>query len=542
MIINNYIDKNRIPYGNPEFSDIIEQNMIYVDKTELIAQIAIQRSPIFFSRPRRFGKSLLLNTLSSLFADGLKNFHGLAIEKKWVDKTYKVVHLDFSGLADKTPLEFAKDFGETIIEEFGVKGTVSKIDESGLRSPDRIFNEIGKGLPNNSVVLLVDEYDAPLTHHMHDPVELKAITSILNNFYATIKQYTGKFRLIFITGVTRASHVSIFSAFNNLQDLSLAEEFNSLLGFTKDELQQYFDGYIENAANILDMSKDDVYNGLEQYYDGFQFSLNSKGTVYNPWSILNFLYRPQDGFSNYWFNSAGTPLIIMHYLRINDKFDFLDYSTRNESVKRDRLSRKYELTEIPRNILLYQTGYFTIRSNNDGTAQLVLPNLEIEESLLGLYLEENNLDTSRELNQKMKDLCFAIDSKDLIYIIDVFNNILNECVSSASNIFNDERSVRDIIYAALIKIPSLKKIKERETVKGRSDLELITDKTSMIIEFKRTYSTKGPAAALKEACEQIKNNRYGLLFSQSSVVYRVAMVISTSKKMILHDFSREVML
>ncbi|MBQ7585416.1 MAG: PD-(D/E)XK nuclease domain-containing protein, partial [Desulfovibrionaceae bacterium] len=135
----------------------------------------------------------------------------------------------------------------------------------------------------------------------------------------------------------------------------------------------------------------------------------------------------------------------------------------------------------------------------------------------------------------------AIDSKNLMFIIDVFNSILNECVSSSSKIFDDERSVRDIIYAALIEITSIQQIKERDTAKGKSDLELITAKSCMIIEFKRTYSTRGPEASLNQAIDQIKKNRYGLLFSKTYTIYRVAMVISSEEKKILPNFCREVL-
>ena len=535
------IDFNKLPYGNPEFTDIRKENMIYVDKTALIAKIANQRTPIFFSRPRRFGKSLLINTLSSLFSDGLQYFHGLDIEKLWKDTTYHVVHLDFSGMANDSAQELIRDLGDTLINEFTVKGIVSQYDEQGVRNPSRILNEILKNFSNNSVVLLIDEYDAPLTHHIDQREELNKITNVLNNFYATIKQFTGRFRFIFITGVTRASHVSIFSAFNNLKDLSFSEDFNSLLGFTQNDLEHYFDSYIENTSKILNMEKHDVYKRIEQYYDGFQFSLKSKNTLYNPWSIISFLDNPQNGFKNYWFESGGTPSIIMQYIKINDSFDLLNYNRRDIYVKVNKLLKKYEITDIPQEILLYQAGYFTLRDEQDGTAHLVFPNIEVEESLLMLYLEQNNLDTTHELNQRIKNLSEAIDCKNLTMIIDIFNAILNECISSSSKIFEDERSVRDLIYAALIEIPSIQQIKERDTAKGKSDLELITSQTCMIIEFKRTYSTRGPRASLIQAIEQIKNNRYGIFLSQNYNYYRVAMVISTEEKRILQDFCQEVL-
>lgn len=157
-----------------------------------------------------------------------------------------------------------------------------------------------------------------------------------------------------------------------------------------------------------------------------------------------------------------------------------------------------------------------------------------------MYIKDNNLYTSREINQKLKCLAEAIDKKDLIFIVNIFNSILNECVSCLSKIFDDERSVRDIIYAALIKVGAIQQIKERETVKGRADLELLTSKTCLLIEFKRTSASRGPKASLRQAIEQIEKNHYGLLFDQSYAVYLVAMVISTEEKKILEDFCQEV--
>ena len=535
------VDLNRLPVGNLEFSAIREKNKIYVDKTKLIYQLASQDSPLFFSRPRRFGKSLLINTLYSLFSSGLKYFKDLDIEKLWDDKTYHVIRLDFSDMADDNAVELKRDLGDALIVEFNVKGSVSQFDELGIRNPSRILNEICNQLSNNSTVLLIDEYDAPLTHHRNNQQDLDVIIKILSNFYATVKKYTDKFRLIFITGITRVSHVSIFSAFNNLIDLSLDEDYNSLLGFDQDDLIRYFDPYIENSAAILHLKKHDVYQKLEQCYDGFQFSINTNQTLYNPWSILNFLKNPKNGFYNYWFDSAGTASIIMNYLKISENFDFLDYNNSETIVDKYIIGNKYDISNIPFNILLYQTGYFSIRKIDVGVARLVLSNKEVEESLYRLYLIANNLKPRDSLKEKMLHLSTAIDSKDLTSIINIFNNILNECISSLSKAFDDERSIRDIIYAALTYIPTLHMIKERDTAKGRSELEIFTTKTHMLIEFKRTYQKKRSAhAALDLALNQIKSNRYGTSFSSQHVLYRVAMVISTEDKMILPNFCQEV--
>ena len=186
----------------------------------------------------------------------------------WNDKIYDVIHLDFSNLASRSPVDFKKGLCRRIIDQFSIYKDINFTYNVNDEHPADIFDKICCRLDDNSVILLIDEYDAPLTHHLNEPIELKDITNILNDFYATVKQYTGKFHFIFITGITRASHVSIFSAFNNLLDISLDDQFNDLLGFTQDDLERYFAKYIEKAGNILNIKSDDVYKKIKQYYNG----------------------------------------------------------------------------------------------------------------------------------------------------------------------------------------------------------------------------------------------------------------------------------
>ena len=180
-------DPRRLPYASIGFEDMRERQKIYVDKTALIYQIAIQDVPIFFSRPRRFGKTLLLNTLASLFSNGLKYFHGLAIEKMWNDKTYQVIRIDFSSIADNNAQDFKQALNDTLVTAFNVAGIVSQGSENAIRDPDRVLNEIIRKKINNSIVLLVDEYDAPLIHNIDNEEDLRGIMRTLNKFYATIK-------------------------------------------------------------------------------------------------------------------------------------------------------------------------------------------------------------------------------------------------------------------------------------------------------------------------------------------------------------------
>ena len=538
-------DIARLPLGRTGFSDIRKKGKIYVDKTALIAKIARQDNPLFLSRPRRFGKSLLVNTLHSLFANGLVDFKGLEIENEWNDSIYPVIHIDFSDMADYSPKELAYLLCSDLIDQFCNEGIVPSI-ETKEYFPNEILKKIGRKLDDSSAVLLIDEYDAPLTHHMDNPEELHEIIRILNSFYAVIKEYTSKFRFIFITGVTRTAHVSIFSAFNNLNDLSLKKEYNTIVGFTKKELVCFFDRYIDNAANILGIPKESVYTRLEQFYDGFLFSIDAEETLYNPWSILNFLSSPGDGFQTYWYDSAGISSLVANYLKVRDNFDFMNYRDRRIVTDKRRLAGRYELSSMPREILLCQAGYLTVRKDDDGSLRLVPPNVEVEASLLDLYLTTNNLEPQIALGPILNSLVSRINGHDIPGIVDVFNAILNYVVSPQSTVFLDERAVRDTIFGSLQRVLDLQLFKERESLDGYCDMELLTPKVHMAIEFKRTYPKSGKGAlrdaeaSLAEAVRQIKTHHYGEVPFSVQTLFRVAMVISTEEKKILPEFCREV--
>ncbi len=240
------------------FSKLIETNSIYVDKTGIIANFAKSNGPFLLTRPRRFGKSTLINTLHELFAHGIEKFKGLEIEPLWDDKTYKVIHLDFSTFKDvPSNSSFNKEFMDSLrfaLERAGIEPTKEKVDFPAKLLEKSIEKE-------NEVVLLVDEYDAPLTAVLNDSVEFEDRRKILSSFYLTVKSCQEKFRFVFITGVTYYTNSSIFSGFNNLTDLTLKSDYGALLGFTSEELEKYFSEYIDNAAIELNKEYEtDIYN------------------------------------------------------------------------------------------------------------------------------------------------------------------------------------------------------------------------------------------------------------------------------------------
>ena len=540
-------DIKRLPTGRVNFSAIRKASMLYVDKTRYVSQIAESWEPIFLARPRRFGKSLLVSTLESLFSKGLEDFHGLDIEKIWNDTTYKVVHLDFSRLAGKTGKDFTTALNDLLVFMFGSNNKIPVSEEQIKNlSPDTILYKIAEHLQDNSTVLLIDEYNAPLTRHMADKNTLNDLTQILADFYATVKQYVDKFRHIFITGVTRIAHVSIFSAFNNLKDISLEKDYAMLLGFTQEEIENNFATHVENAAHVLGWSQENILTALKDRYDGYRFSLDAPGTVYAPWSVLNFFTNPALGFENYWFESGGTPSLLLNFIKMHKSFTLRESAKQKFSTTLVDLKAKYEIPEIPPEILFTQAGYLTLLPKSQTRADLVFPNTEVAESMLQLALSVEGMRISDDTSYDCDRLVEYIDTRNLDKIIDIFNRILVDCSSSKSVIFTDELSVRDLIFAAIPQTSALLKSKERANALGISDLELTTRHTHMVIEFKRTYPPKSPGDKGRDAekslalgIAQMISRKYGMKFPDLPL-YRLVMVIGTCERQLLPEFCREV--
>ena len=528
----------RLPQGTTGFPQMKLRHKIYVDKTALIYDIAGGDAPCFLSRPKRFGKSLLVSTLESLFSQGLKDFEGLAIEKLWhEDRTYKVVHLDFSLYADMSVEDLKLYLSRDLADLLSAFKTVSVLDELGRPTqPGALLNQIcaNDAVPVSSLVLLVDEYDAPITHHLDDPVMREAIVGVINGFFAAVKKCQICFRFIFVTGITRIAHVSLFSVFNNLKELTLSGDFASLVGFTEEELHRYFHPYVENAAAVLDMTVEDVYSRLKTRYNGYRFTLDADApTLYNPWSVLSFLSAPKDGFDNYWYLSGGgTPTLLLENLKAHHvSLDYASMKHEPPTVDKESLKLKSEAQNIPTELLLWQTGYYTLEPLNPELAHLVMPNEEVEDSLTRLIEDMNHLGLSTQTKNRLHNLPALIDAVDLESVQELFNDVLNECLTPDTKVFNYEPDIRNILY---MKIPEQKltKLREHQTLHGESDLELKTHKTHLVIEFKRTYEDRGVEASLQEGIRQIKTKEYGKGSSALTLV-RVVMVCDTKDRKIV---------
>ena len=526
-----------------DFRDLIDNNRIYVDKTALISQIAKdEKGPYFISRPRRFGKSTLINTLHELFAHGLEKFKGLEIEPLWKDKTYKVLHLDFSSYNFSSEINFNDYFYEDLKQEFlsiGLKVNDSTLD---TKIPALLFDNVLKNNPSDQkIVLLIDEYDTPLSAVLNNEKEFIARRDILYSFYSKLKQYQGRFRFIFITGVTYYSHTSIFSAFNHLTDLTLDSDYGALLGYTSDELESYFSEYIDNAVETLNRkfpteryTHEKVVEELKRNYDGYSFDEDCMHHVYNPWSILNFLKSPHRGFIPYWVVSGGsTPTFLVNYLKQGlEKYnaDELQSLLQIDSTVNKVSSKLYptidNIAKIDLFAILYQAGYFCIKGENRKILQIGIPNLEVKRaySEIMLRLLTNNNDVQEKFTTSLYDvLC----ENNLDKLKDIFNCFINELSYESVKNFN-EACFRDVLKLAMLTF-NVSASTEVMGACGRADITAEAGDYLYVFELKVTDNSKDIATKLNDAKAQIIKNKYARRLTDKTVI-PVALVLENNSK------------
>ena len=343
----------KLPIGIQTFSDIRTQGYLYVDKTELMWQIANIGKPYFLSRPRRFGKSLLLSTFEAYFEGKKELFEGLAIEKledKW--EKHPVLHMDLNA----RKYECADDLIAMLNQYLEIWESIYG-NEKQARAPEerfayiiqRAYEKTGKG-----VVVLIDEYDKPLLQSLHNKELMEAYRVILKAFYGVLKSKDSCLRFAFLTGVTKFSQVSVFSDLNQLNDISMSKNYATICGITKQELLDHFTPELEALAEENDLSFEETVEMMTRQYDGYHFHQKGEG-VYNPFSVLNAFDKME--FGNYWFQT-GTPTFLVELLKKSD----YDLRTLMDGVEASANTfSEYRVEEDNPIPLIYQSGYLTIK-------------------------------------------------------------------------------------------------------------------------------------------------------------------------------------
>lgn len=362
------------PVGIQTFSDIIKRGCVYVDKTDLIYKLTKKYKYVFLSRPRRFGKSLLSTTLHSYFAGEKDLFKGLAIEgleKDWTE--YPVLHFDMSTFKNCNLKDLQSKFNYKLSEYESIWGNNPESETPGDRFKNLIIS--AKEQTGKPVIIIIDEYDAPLLDVLHNEDRLAEIRTIIQEFYAPIKANDEYIRFAFITGITKFSQLSIFSTINNLANISMDPEFAAICGITKEELTTTLNQDIELMAEHNGVSKEEMARMLQENYDGYHFTRNSPD-IFNPFSLMRALASGE--IEDYWFASGTSTYLINQMQRFKTDVTELD-NVFAFSSSFDRPTEKMS-NALP---LLYQSGYLTIKGYDPLSKgyYLGIPNKEVRAGL-----------------------------------------------------------------------------------------------------------------------------------------------------------------
>jgi len=506
-----------LPIGQSSFENLIKGDMLYVDKTELIYRMIKNAQFYFLSRPRRFGKSLLISTLEEIFKGNKELFKNLWIYNanyNWEE--YPVIRLDFNSIDSTTPdslILTLNSFLERTAKNFGIY-----LENTNLKTR---FEELVvklNSLTGKQIVLLIDEYDRPIITHLGKGDEEIRLAEknrdILKNFYGTIKAASviENLRFVLLTGVSKFSKAGVFSELNNLLDITMATDFATLLGITDDELDSYFTDYIKVFAENEGFTYDEARERLRLYYNGYRFSkIDVK--AYNPFSLVNFFIHRD--FRNYWFES-GTPTFLVNLIKERNY-----YIPQTESFSADETNfSSYELDNLDITALLFQTGYLTIKDYDKdfGTYVLGYPNFEVKYS----FLRHLYKDRVPDEDNKYKRLVELLAKGDLDEFISVMSSIFAGITYDEGSRIN-EANFHTLFYVTLAAggLPARSQVLNYS---GRIDMVVEVKNKVYIFEFKCNQSAE-------KAIEQIKQKRYCESFrSTAKEIYLVGINFDMDKR------------
>ena len=516
-------------------------NAIYVDKTELIYSLVSLPNRIFISRPRRFGKSLTLDTIATLFETGVEPyFKGTWIYDKWTEPTYPVFRLSFLNL-DNSSLDLFKKQLNSIISEFAIKISVKGYVEK-TEPEDSILSLLEKlEEETRQIVILIDEYDYQLTSNINNDDLYKQFQQKIKRFYANIKD---KFAIKFlgITGVTRLKDVAIFSVGSDINDITNASAYSQMIGFTRDEIKKYYIDYLTLAASyenkcrveeVTDTQIESLLDRLAKNYDGYCFDEDYEKKVFSTWSVNTFLQSVVDKkkvqFGEYWYDNGGLPSILVNYLKTHElnAFEYLN-KEKSVTIPVNDFLNPTSLTTINQNVLMCQTGYLTLRSaltSGDLTVDLGIPNGEIYKALNRLLAINFYKEGIYALAKGVRDL---LDAGDIEDIIDRFNSVINS-VSYDHFPINSEATVQNYLYLFLIGA-GIETTTESHSSKGRADLIIETKNRRIVIELKYAQNETEAKTKLTDAVEQIKSRDYGNTEPKKAELLRIAAVFNADPK------------
>jgi hypothetical protein len=489
----------KLPIGIQSFQDIIEKGFLYVDKTKYINNLlASGKGAYFLSRPRRFGKSLLVSTLEAIFKNKRHLFKGLWLDSsEYVWEEFPVIKIDMSAVSKKTNITLNQALKEAVNDNAISEG-ISLED----KEPERMFQLLIRALAkkyNQQVVILIDEYDDPIIKHINDPEMAGKNRDVLQDFYKIMKAEDANLRFVFLTGISKFAKTSIFSGLNNLLNISMSDKYANLLGYTQEELESYFPEYISELAESHSLSVNEILSKIRFWYNGYRFS-KAENKVYNPFSCL-LLFEKKE-FINHWF-ATGTPTALIDLIK-RDGTELEDFE--NTVKLRQTDLESYEVASLPLIPILYDAGYLTIRGfsarNDIAVYTLGYPNFEVKNSFIDILLRNF---TEANKPEKTESLISSIQDAILANDLEKFFSLLKSYFASIPYDLIPKKELNEkyfqLIFYLLMRVTSFRVNTEDRTNLGRIDLVLESDTDIYLFELKVNSSATA-------ALEQIKEKKY----------------------------------
>ena len=492
----------RLPVGIQTFSEVINLDCLYIDKTEYIWNMIHLSKYIFLSRPRRFGKSLLVSTLQAYFEGKRELFKGLAmerLEKEWVE--YPVLRFDMSLGKHMEKEQLERYLGNRLAEYEGRYGITHPATDNNDRFTALIqaaYHKTGK-----QVVILIDEYDAPLLDVVHEETTLPILRNVMRNFYSPLKASDPYLQFVFLTGITKFSQLSIFSELNNLKNISMRPDYAGVCGITEEEMLTQMTDYIDDFAQAQQITREETITGLKRQYDGYHFTWPSPD-IFNPFSLLNAFQDHE--LTNYWF-ASGTPTYLIEMMR---RFDTLP----SDISRMEAMSSEFDApTEGMQSIipLLYQSGYVTIKGY-DRDAQLYtldLPNGEVRIGLMKSLLPQYAPKVSGRGMTMAAKMSLALRKDDIdggLSLLQAYLLTVPYCDNA-----NSEGHYQQMLYIIFSLLGQFRGLDvEVHTPTGRVDMVLRTKQALYFFELKLNKSAQ-------TAMDQINLKDYASKFALSGL-------------------------
>ncbi len=523
--------------SSERFEDFLDSNSIYVDKTEYIYNLIRNYKRVFFSRPRRFGKSLTLNTIGTLFEQGVEPyFKGTWIYDKWEQEKYPVLHLNFLEYRVNSVAAFNEKISKAIsvfAEKQGLKDAITSCEA------DSAIIDLFNALDDKKIVILIDEYDCQLTANINNPELYESFRNCIREFYAALK---GKkqIRFLAVTGVTRLKDVSIFSVGSDIKDLSYHNAYSKMIGFTREEIKKFYIDYLklgvsfEKHKDTDAVSDEEIENLLDRMavnYDGYCFDEFFENKVFSTYSVNNFLQdiaeRRKVVFGDYWYDVGGIPSILRNYMESHE-IDLNKFQSSEIVINYDDFKNPTSLIDMNENVLMYQSGYLTLKSDinsNRSTLLLGFANKEVSTALCRLLSMKLFSKTIEIITYNNVNL---LETSSVEELISLFNSVTAAVVYDKNTVIHDESSLRAVIQAYLMG-KGVDVRSEQHNFKGRSDILINLDNRRIVLELKYSDEGQNVESLLEDAVKQIKEKEYGSEYLEGRELIQIACVFDGSK-------------